>query len=121
VCHKRANRSYIRACRPRSTSHNACARSLPYHLEDKGEIAEIDAAKPAVLRTVPISPCVEPSGLAMDTKEGVLFPGCDNKMMVVADMKTLKVLATPAIGASPDAAEYDPGTALAFRSNCERT
>ena len=50
-----------------------------------------------MLRTGSISPCVEPSGLAMDAKDGVLFSVCDNKMMVVADMKTLKVLATPAI------------------------
>ena len=41
-----------------------------------------------------------PSGLALDSKDGVLFSVCDNKMMAVADMKTLKVLATPAIGAS---------------------
>ena len=55
------------------------AGKLYVNLEDKGAIAEIDAAKPAVLRTVPISPCVEPSGLAMDAKEGVLFSVCDNR------------------------------------------
>jgi hypothetical protein len=87
----------------------------------KGAIAEIDAAKPALLRTVPIAPCGEPSGLAMDAKDGVLFSVCDNKMMAVADMKTLKVLETPAIGASPDAAQYDPSTGLAFSSNGEGT
>ena len=42
-------------------------------------------------------------------------------MMVVADMKTLNVLVTPAIAASPEAAEYDPGTGLAFSSNGEGT
>lgn len=41
--------------------------------------------------------------------------------MVVADMKTLNVLVTPAIAASPEAAEYDPGTGLAFSSNGEGT
>jgi DNA-binding beta-propeller fold protein YncE len=87
------------------------------NLEDKGQIAEIDAAKPAVLRTASIAPCEEPSGLAIDTKDGVLFSACDNKMMGVTDIKDLKVIATPAIGPNPDAAGFDPGTGLAFSSN----
>jgi DNA-binding beta-propeller fold protein YncE len=87
------------------------------NLEDKGQIAEIDAAKPAVLRTASIAPCEEPSGLAIDTKDGVLFSACDNKMMAVTDIKDLKVIATPAIGPNPDAAAFDPGTGLAFSSN----
>jgi DNA-binding beta-propeller fold protein YncE len=87
------------------------------NLEDKGQIAEIDAAKPAVLRTASIAPCEEPSGLAIDTKDGVLFSACDNKMMAVTDIKDLKVIATPAIGPNPDAAGFDPGTGLAFSSN----
>lgn len=97
------------------------AGKIYVNLEDKSAIAEIDAAKPAVVRAVSISPCEEPSGLAMDAKDGVLFSVCDNKMMVVADMKTLKVVATPPIGAGPDAAGYDPGTGLAFSSNGEGT
>lgn len=56
------------------------AGKLYVNLEDKGAIAEIAAAKPVVLRTVPLSPCVEPSGLAMDTKDGVLFSVCDNNL-----------------------------------------
>jgi DNA-binding beta-propeller fold protein YncE len=87
------------------------------NLEDKGSIVEIDAAKPAVLRTASLAPCEEPSGLAIDTKDGVLFSACDNKMMAVTAIKDLKVIATPAIGPNPDAAAFDPGTGLAFSSN----
>src|SRR5215469_5327291 len=91
------------------------------NLEDKGAIVEIDAAKPAVLRTGSIAPCQEPSGLAMDSKDGVLFSVCDNKMMTVTDIKSLKVVAMPAIGANPDAAGFDPGAGLAFSSNGDGT
>jgi len=91
------------------------------NLEDKGSIVEIDAAKPAVLRTASISPCEEPSGMAIDIKDGVLFSVCVNKMMTVTDMKSLKVVATPAIGQRPDAAGFDPGTGLAFSSNGDGT
>ena len=97
------------------------AGKLYVNLEDKSSIAEIDAAKPAVLRTASLAPCEEPSGLAIDTKDGVLFSVCDNKTMAVTDIKELKVIATPAIGAGPDAAGYDPGTGLAFSSNGEGT
>jgi DNA-binding beta-propeller fold protein YncE len=97
------------------------AGKLYVNLEDKGAIVEIDAAKPAVVRTGSIAPCQEPSGLAMDSKDGVLFSVCDNKMMTVTDIKSLKVVATPAIGANPDAAGFDPGAGLAFSSNGEGT
>jgi len=92
---------------------------LYVNLEDKSSIVEIDASKPAVLRTASIAPCESPSGLAIDTKDGVLFSVCDNKMMTVTDIKGLKVIATPAIGANPDAAGFDPGSGLAFSSNGE--
>ena len=97
------------------------AGKLYVNLEDKGAIVEIDAAKPAVLRTASIAPCQAPSGLAMNSKDGVLFSVCDNKMMTVTDIKSLKVVATPAIGANPDAAGFDPGAGLAFSSNGEGT
>ena len=97
------------------------AGKLYVNLEDKGAIVEIDAAKPAVVRTGSIAPCQEPSGLAMDSKDGMLFSVCDNKMMTVTDIKSLKVVATPAIGANPDAAGFDPGAGLAFSSNGEGT
>jgi DNA-binding beta-propeller fold protein YncE len=94
---------------------------LYVNLEDKSSIVEIDAAKPAVLRTASIAPCDSPSGLALDSKDGVLFSVCDNKMMAVTDIKSLKVVATPAIGSGPDAAGYDPGAGLAFSSNGDGT
>ena len=97
------------------------AGKLYVNLEDKSSIIEVDAAKPAVLRTASIAPCESPSGLALDSKDGVLFSVCDNKMMTVTDVRTLKVVATPAIGSGPDAAAYDPGTGLAFSSNGDGT
>lgn len=97
------------------------AGKLYVNLEDKSSIIEIDAAKPAVLRTASLAPCESPSGLALDSKEGVLFSVCDNKMMAVTDIKSLKVVATPAIGSGPDAAAYDAGAGLAFSSNGDGT
>ena len=87
------------------------------NLEDSSEIVEIDAAKPAVLRHASLAPCESPSGLAIDVKNKKLFSVCSNKMMAVTDIPTLKVVATPMIGAGPDGAGFDPGLGLAFSSN----
>ena len=38
-------------------------------------------------------------------------------MMAVTDIATMKVIATPAIGAGTDGAGFDPGTGIAFSSN----
>ena len=91
------------------------------NLEDTSEVIEIDAAKLTVLRRASLAPADGPSGLAIDTKDKKLFSVCSNKMMAVTDIKTLKVIATPAIGQGPDAAGYDPGIGLAFSSNGEGT
>src|SRR5271163_3705428 len=87
------------------------------NLEDSSEIVEIDAAKTTVTRHASLSPCDSPSGLAIDQKNKRLFAVCDNKMMAVIDIPSLKVIATPAIGAGPDGAGFDAGLGLAFSSN----
>jgi DNA-binding beta-propeller fold protein YncE len=97
------------------------AGKLYVNLEDKSEVIEIDAAKPAVLRRASLAPAESPSGLAIDVKNKKLFSVGDNKMMAVTDIATMKVIATPAIGTGPDAAGFDPGTGLAFSSNGDGT
>ncbi|HEY1241853.1 MAG TPA: YncE family protein [Bryobacteraceae bacterium] len=88
-----------------------------FNVENTSEIAEIDAANANVTRRGSIKPCEEPSGLAIDTRKGVLFSVCANKMMAVTDAKTLKVIASPEIGQGPDGAAFDPSTGEAFSSN----
>ncbi len=87
------------------------------NIENTSELVEIDAAKPEVTRRASLAPCEEPSGLAIDAKDHVLFSVCSNKVMAVTDIPTMKVIATPAIGQGPDAAGFDPGLGLAFSSN----
>jgi YVTN family beta-propeller protein len=87
------------------------------NLEDSSEIIEIDATNPAVLRHASLAPCESPSGLAIDIKNKKLFAVCDNKMMAVIDIPTLKVIATAPTGAGADGAGFDAGLGLAFSSN----
>src|SRR5207247_11166603 len=58
---------------------------------------------------------------AMDRKHRRLFSVCSNKMMVVVNADTGKVITTLPTGAGTDAAGFDPETGYAFSSNGEGT
>jgi len=90
---------------------------LYLNIEDKGEVIEIDTQTLTVLRRWPMPGCKEPTGLAMDEKNRLLFSVCQNKTMEVVSADTGKVIATPSIGEGPDAAGFDPETQLIFSSN----
>jgi DNA-binding beta-propeller fold protein YncE len=86
------------------------------NLEDKSTIVKLDAKKMTVLERWPLGPGEEPSGLAMDVKNHRLFAGCHNKMMVVVNAETGKVVDHQPIGERVDACAFDPGTGMAFAS-----
>jgi len=87
------------------------------NIEDKSEIAEIDAKNAKVLRRWSLAPCESPSGLAFDVKNDRLFSVCENKLMAVSDAKAGKVVTTLPIGAGTDGAAFDSGRHVAFSSN----
>jgi YVTN family beta-propeller protein len=87
------------------------------NIEDKSELTQIDARNAKVVKSWPLAPCEEPSGLAMDQKNHRLFSGCSNKLMAVSDANAGKVVTTVPIGEGVDANAFDPKTELAFSSN----
>lgn len=86
------------------------------NLENKSEVAVIDAKSHQVVARWPIAPGEEASGMAIDTKNHRLFLGCRNKLMVMMDSASGKVLASVPIGEGVDANAFDPGTGFAFAS-----
>jgi DNA-binding beta-propeller fold protein YncE len=121
-----ANTNEIVATFPLGPAPEFCAvdgaGKVYVNLEGSSEVLEIDAAKPAVTRRVELTPNEGPSGLAIDVKNKKLFAVCGgSKTMAVVDIATMKLIASPAIGAGTDAAGYDPGTGLAFSSNGDGT
>jgi YVTN family beta-propeller protein len=83
------------------------------NLEDKNEIVILDAKANAVTNRYSIAPCDSPSGLAFDPKKGRLYSVCENKMMIVSDPDSGKVLASAPIGAGDDGVAFDDGYAFA--------
>ena len=91
------------------------------NIEDKSAVAVIDTKTHKVVNTWPIAPGEEASGMGIDVAHHRLFLGCGNKIMVMMDSTTGKVIATVPIGDRVDGAEFDPGTQLAFSSSGEGT
>ena len=91
------------------------------NLEDKNMVAVIDTTKHQVVKTWPIAPGEEASGMAFDAAHHRLFLGCSNNLMAMMDSTSGKVVATVPIGKGVDANAFDSITQLAFSSNGEGT
>src|SRR5207245_7406827 len=83
-------------------------------LLDPAEIAVIDIGKLALTARVPLAPCIEPRGLAMDVSSRRLFSGCSNGAMVVSDPDSRKIIARLPIAAWVGDIAFDPDLHLAF-------
>jgi YVTN family beta-propeller protein len=86
------------------------------NIEDKNEVAVIDVDKHAVVAHWSLAPGEGPSGIALDAKHHRLFSGCHNKMMVMLDTETGKVVDTVPIGAGVDGCAFDQSTQFVFAS-----
>ncbi|MFI5182221.1 MAG: YncE family protein [Thermoanaerobaculia bacterium] len=91
------------------------------NIEDKSEIAVIDAKTLTVTARWALSGCEDPTGLALDAKGGRLYSGCGNKVAAVVSTADGKLLATVPTGQGTDGVAFDPGKGLAFVSNGEGT
>jgi YVTN family beta-propeller protein len=86
------------------------------NIEDKSEVAVIDADKHEVVAHWSLAPGEGPSGIALDAAHHRLFAGCHNKMMVMLDTESGKVVGTVPIGAGVDGCAFDDARQLAFAS-----
>jgi len=91
------------------------------NLESASSIAVINASSYKVENVWPIAPGVEPTGLAMDNESHRLFSVCANKLMVITNAETGKIITTLPIGEKCDGCAFDPGTKCAYSSNGDKT
>jgi len=87
------------------------------NLEDKNEIAVIDSKTFEVKKRWSLTPGTEPTGLALDIKNKRLFAGCSNKLLIVLDAETGKVITTLPIGDGVDGVVFNSTEKLIFTSN----
>lgn len=91
------------------------------NIEDKNLLTVINATTLKVEQNWPITGGEEPTGLALDNKTHRLFTVCGNKVMIVMDALTGKVIATLPIGDGCDGVAFEPSTNRAYSSNGEGT
>jgi len=91
------------------------------NIEDKNSIAVINSSTYKVENVWSLAPGEGPSGLAIDNEMHRLFSVCQNKLMVVADAGTGKIIMTLPIGDRTDGAAFDPGLRRAYSSNGDGT
>jgi YVTN family beta-propeller protein len=91
------------------------------NIESKSEIVKINMKNYKIEDRWKIGKGESPSGLAIDAKNGILFSGCDNKLMIILSVKDGKVLAELPIGEGCDGVVFDNEYMDAFSSNREGT
>lgn len=91
------------------------------NIEDKSKISVINATTLKVEKNWPLAPGEEPSGLVLDKLNHRLFSVCGNKLMVVVDAESGKVIAQLPIGDRCDGVTFDPSKKRAYSSNGEGT
>jgi len=91
------------------------------NIEDKSSISAIDVETLKVLQTWSIAPGEEPSGLAFDVKNHRLFSVCGNKLLVVSNAISGKVVGTVKIGGNVDGVSFDAAQNRIYTSNGEGT
>ena len=91
-------------------------------LEDKGQVAVVDANTLKVTGRYELGGKEGPAGLALDAKNHVLFAYCRNPAVcVILNADTGSILATLPTGTGVDGATFNPATLEAFSSQGDGT
>jgi DNA-binding beta-propeller fold protein YncE len=83
------------------------------NLSDKGELAEVDIASRKMTRTIPLTGCQHPTGLAY-VSPGILISACANGVAKMVRASDLKLVGDIPIGPRPDGAFADPARHRAY-------
>jgi DNA-binding beta-propeller fold protein YncE len=82
---------------------------LYQNLNDANSIVALDLARRTVVGRWSISPCLGPTGMAIDAGHRRLFSVCSkNAMLVVFDMDQHRIVSSLPIGGGADSVAYDP-------------
>jgi DNA-binding beta-propeller fold protein YncE len=96
--------------------------NLYIDIEDKDNIAVVDAKTMQVTAHYDLGGNKTPAGLAFDTKNHILFVACRNPpMSVIMNAQDGKILTTLPIGVGVDGAGFNPKTNEAFSSQGDGT
>lgn len=102
--------------KPETGQADSKAGKIYVNMEDLNTIKVLDIATKKVTATWPIAPGEAATGMAFDVTTHRLFIGCDNKLMLMIDSTTGKVVYSVPAGEGVDANAFDPATKYTFAS-----
>lgn len=105
--------------RPVCVAADSKSGQVYYGVADTNEILVIDPRTRQAVHHWPVAPGERVSAIAVDEAHRRLLVGCGNKLMVMMDSTTGKVLATLPVSGAIDAIAFDPATQLAFGASSE--
>ena len=91
------------------------------NLVQKNVVLQVNSWKMTAGQTWPVAPGVGPRTMAVDQKNGRLFIGCANQLLVILDSNSGRLISSVPIGPGPDDSAYDPETRLIYTSNGDGT
>ena len=91
------------------------------NLVQKNVVLQVDSWQMTAGQTWPVAPGVGPRTMAVDQKNGRLFIGCANRLLVILDSHSGRLISSVPIGPGPDDSAYDPETRLIYTSNGDGT
>ena len=86
-------------------------------MEDADAIAQIDTKAMKFVRSIPLAGCEGPAPLGFDPANRVLFAGCANKVMMMTDADSGKILTSVPIGSDPDGIVFDAAKKRIYVAN----
>jgi DNA-binding beta-propeller fold protein YncE len=86
------------------------------NLPGKNEVVKIKKGSYAIASHWPTAPGQEPTGMAIDVKNHLLFVGCHNNLLVVMDSRSGKVITSLPMGARVDTTVFDAKSGTVFNS-----
>lgn len=92
------------------------AGKIYVNLKDTNSLARFDALTLKLENKFALAPCTAPTGLSMDAAAKRLFVGCGNKLLLVVNGDSGKVMQSFPAGSGIDATAFDPQRKLAFAS-----
>lgn len=84
---------------------------------EKRDLLRLDARSNAITAKWPTPDCASPHGLAIDRANRRLFMGCENRLMMVVDADSGRLVEELPIGQGNDAVAYDPVRRRVFATN----
>jgi len=109
------------AGKPEAAVEHAEKGLVYVNLEDKSEIAAVHVKTREVVGSHSIAPGDGPTGLVLDSKNGLLLAGCGNKKLVAVDLASWTVVSSVEIGDHCDGVALDPRSGVVIASCRDKT